>query len=1065
MLTPSLPPTAQAIQALVSRFTQSSRVLRLHTPLGDDVLLAESLHAEEAIGTGYRLRVSALSTDAGLPLKSLLGQPVLLELLAGPFQGTRPFHGHVTAAEMTGANGGLARYTLTIEPWTAFLALGRDSRVFQDKSIVDIIDTVLSGYDGKGRLAPAWRFQVDRSLYPLRSLTTQYQESDLAFVRRLMSEEGLFAFFEHEADPDGAALGAHTLVIADSNDAFTPNTQTMVRFTQPGAVMREDSIDRWRTETRLATNAVELRSWDYRARQVRAVGAAGQDPVELASRDVPGVYAYTSRAHGARIAERQLQALEAGKVVHVGAGTVRTFTPGTTFTLAGAAGPFLLVRVRHLAHNNLDADTASALVRHLGHDPIAALNEEVLSASLHARGKRIADRPVYRNSFDAIPAATPYRDSQVDGHGHLLHPRPTVQGQQTAIVVGPPGTAIHTDRDHRIKVQFHWQRGAASHSRLDHPAPDGHTGAPADDRAGTWVRVATPLAPVAGANWGSHALPRVGQEVLVDFLDGNIDRPVVIGAVYNGAGAGDAQHNTVVGGPGASTGNAGAWFPGAAGAHAHAAVLSGLKSQAMQASANGAGAYSQLVFDDTSGQARVALQRHAKAHRGTAELNLGHLVHQTDNQRLGAVGLGAELKTEHAMAVRGRLGLLVSADRNGADAEQMDARAARQQIDAAQTLAASLAETAQKHNAKLAGEPGPDKLEAIAQLAAGSAAIGSTATPAGSQAAASAFDAPQLQLTGPSGIAATTPASAIVASGATSALTAGQDINAATQGALHYAVKAGITLFTYGKATSATKPNQETGIRLHAASGKTSVQSQSGPMRLTADKAVTFASVSGTVVSAAKEHLLMTAQGAFLKLEGGNIMLHCPGTVSFKATQKEFAGPQRAYGPELDFTHPSPLKVEAIPARMSTRVIIDRPLQDLIGASSGGAVPYRFIDHTGALVAKGRLDDNGATQRVFHQTQRDYTVLLGEPGEWHRVDHADDTTSCGCGDDDHDHDHDHDHSACESESHDAAADVDHDDEPQEGALPAYDAAFERQLLDQLVFADPAILQAIEDGEA
>jgi type VI secretion system VgrG family protein len=1055
--------TALAIRALVAPFTQSSRVLRLHTPLGADILLAESLHGEEAIATGYRLRVSALSTDAALPLKSLLGQPVLLELLAGPFQGVRPFHGHVTAAEMTGANGGLARYVLTIEPWTAFLALGRDSRVFQNETVVDIIDAVFSAYDGKGRLAPAWRFQVDRTLYPQRSLTTQYQESDLAFVRRLMCEEGLFAFFEHAGDPAGSALGAHTLVIADSNDAFKPNAQAVVRYTQPGAVMLEDSIDRWRTETRLATNAIELRSWDYRTRQVRAVGAAARDALELRSSDVPGVYAYTSREHGARIAERQLQALEAGKIVHVGAGTVRTFTPGTTFTLAahvaydGTDDSFAIVRVRHLAHNNLDAETTSTLARHLGHDPVAALNDEILSASLHASGKRIAERPVYRNSFDAIPGATPYRDSQVDGHGRLLHPRPTAPGQQTAIVVGPPGTAIHTDRDHRIKVQFHWQRGAASHSRLDHPEPAGHTGAPADDGAGTWVRVATPLAPVAGANWGSHALPRVGQEVLIDFLDGNIDRPVVIGALYNGAGADDAQHNTVTAGPGAATGNAGAWFPGAAGAHAHAAVLSGLKSQAMQSSASGVGAYSQLVFDDTPGQARVALQRHAQAHRGTAELNLGHLVHQTDNQRLGPVGLGAELKAVHAMAVRGRLGLLVSAERNGPSADQMDARAARQQIDAAHTLATSLAQTAQTHNAKLASDTSPDKLAAIAQLAASSAAVGTTSKPgmASGDAGAAAFDTPQIQLTGPSGIAATTPASAVFVSGATGKITAGQDINAATQGALHYAVKSGISLFTYGKAASAAKPNQETGIRLHAASGKASVQSQSGRTRLTADKAVTLVSVTGTLTSAAKTHLQMTAQGAMLKLEDGDIMLHCPGTVSVKATQKEFAGPQRAYGPELDFQHPAPLQIESIPARMSTRVIIDRPLQDLIGATSGGAVPYRFIDHTGALIAKGKLDDNGATQRVFHQTQRDYTVLLGEPGEWHRIDHEDDDTLCGCGGAEHDHEDDDVHVEPASAA----------DEPQDSPLPAYDAKFELQLLDHLVFADPAILQAIEDGEA
>jgi type VI secretion system secreted protein VgrG len=1069
MLTPS---------ALLSRFAQSTRILRLHTPLGEDVLLAESLHGEESIADGFRLRISALSTDAGLALKSLLGQPALLELLAGPGQGIRPFHGHVTAAEMTGANGGLARYTLTLEPWTAFLALGRDSRVFQDMTVIDIIDTVFSAYAGKGRLVPTWRFEVDRSLYPMRSLTTQYQESDLAFVRRLMNEDGLFGFFEHAGDPAGAALGSHTLVVADSNDVFAPGAQSIVRFTQPGAVMTEDSIDRWRTETRLVTNAVALRSWDYRARGVRIAEASGADSLELRSRDVPGAYAYTTRAHGERIAERQLQALEAGKVVHVGAGTVRTLAPGRTFALADRDGVdaaderFLVVRVRHLAHNNLDAETTSVLKRHLGGDPVAALNQEVLSASLHASGKGIAARPVYRNSFEAISSTTPYRDSQADGHGRLLHPRPTVQGQQTAIVVGPAGTPIHTDRDHRIKVQFHWQRGAASHSRLDHPVPDGHTGAPADDRACTWVRVATPLAPVAGANWGSHALPRVGQEVLVDFLEGNIDRPVVIGAVYNGAGATDAQHNGVAGGAGAATGNAGAWFPGTAGAHAHPAVLSGLKTQTMQASASGIGAYSQLVFDDTAEQARVALQRHAQAHQGTAELNLGHLVHQTDNQRLGTVGLGAELKTAHAVAVRARLGLLVSADRRTADAGQMEAGAAQTQIDAAHELTQSLARTAQQHNARIAGEADADKLAPVAALQASSAAVAATtkadAVGAGNG-SAPAFDTPQIQLTGPAGIAALTPASAIFASGTTSAITAGQDIDMAVQGSLYHGVKGGISLFTYGKATAATKPNQETGIRMHAASGKVSVQSQSGPTRLTADKAVTVASVAGSVTSAAKEHLLMTAQGAYLKLEGGNIMLHGPGAIHFKATQKELTGPQRAYGPTLDFNHPTPLHVETVPERMSTRVIVDRQLQDLLGAASAGAVPYRFIDHTGALIAKGQLDQHGATQRVFHPTQRDYTVLLGEPGEWQRIEHADDDDAvCGCGEA-----HNHDHDGPDGGAHDAAADDDAtanevaaatDDEAQPGTASPSDDSFQRQLLDHLVFSDPAILQAIDDGE-
>jgi type VI secretion system VgrG family protein len=559
------------LDGLTGQFTQNRRILRLSSPLGDQALLAECMRGEEEMSRGFRLEVDALSLDASIPLKSLLGQPVLLELLtAADTDELRPFHGHVTAAELKGSNGGFARYHLTIEPWTAFLALGRDSRIFQEQTVFDILDTVFQAHQGKARLAPTWRFDIrDPGIYPTRSITTQYQESDLAFAKRLMHEEGLFYFFEHEGDTTSPGLGSHTLVIADHNGAFAPNAQPDVRYTQPGAVMKEDSLDRWRTELRLQTNAVELATWDYRTRQLKQASSAAQEREMLTSRDVPGAYAFPTREQGQRIADNQLQALEARKEVHIGAGTVRTFAPGTTFTLHGHAkydggddANFTIERVCHLAHNNLDADTDNALTRLLGPSSLKEANRADLRSSLHSTRRDEGQRPVYRNRIDSIRSSVAYRSPGTDDQGYLLHPRPVVRGQQTAIVVGPPGAAVHTDRDHRIKVQFHWQRGEASHSRLEHPAPDGHTGAPADDRAGIWVRVATPLAPVAGANWGSHALPRVGQELLVDFFDGNIDRPVVIGAVYNGAGQSDAQHNKVAQGPGASTGNAPMWFPG-----------------------------------------------------------------------------------------------------------------------------------------------------------------------------------------------------------------------------------------------------------------------------------------------------------------------------------------------------------------------------------------------------------------------------------------------------------------------------------------------------------------------
>ena len=895
--------------SLFQHFTQSRRLLRLHTPLGPDVLLAECVRGEEALGENYAFTISALSEDAGLPLRRLLGQPALLELETSN-SGPRHFHGHLTSVEINGANGGMARYTLVLQPWCAFLEQGRDSRIFQDKNVFDILDAVFRPWQGRGTLTPAWRFDIaDRSIYPVRSLSTQYQESDWAFVQRLMSEEGLFYYFEHQGDAASRDLGSHRLVIADHNGAFKTNTQAEVRFTRPGAVMREDSMDRWRHEARLLATGVAMQSWDYRSGGKRLVSSEGMQagPIGMVSSDAPGQYAYPSRDRGQRIADNQMEALETRSECFVGAGTVRTMAAGTVFALAGHAchdketgrdaRRFIVTRVRHLMHNNLTAQMQAGIVQAVGNSRLAETIDAEQKDSLHAIGQHIGERPVYRNRVDAIRAQVAYRTSRSDGQGLLLHPRPTIHGQQTAIVVGPRGSAIHTDRDHRVKIQFHWQRGRAgqpSHSRLEHPAADGHVGAPGDDTAGTWVRVLAGLAPVAGPNWGGHAVPRVGQEVLVDFLDGDIDRPVIVGALYNGRGAVDAQHNQAMVGPGASTGNAPAWFAGEEGAHGHPAVLSGIKSQAMGASQEGLGAYSQLVFDDSASQARLSLQRHAAGHRNSDELSLGHLRHQTDNQRLQTVGLGCELKTGQATALWAGCGMLLSTD--GSRMAQMDSAAALAQLGESERLQRALASTARQHLAvlKVAGEDaqvGPGDLPAIAQLAHTVDVLNGLAGDESGRGQATAYQEPHLQLSSPKGIVAATPASAVFSAGFTSNISAGQDVNFAVQGAWHHVTASGISLFTYGKASNGSKPNQETGIKLHASSGKVSCQSQSDATRITADKAITVASVTKTVSASAKTHLLMTAQGAMLRLEGGNIMLHAPGKVEFKAGKKELGGP------------------------------------------------------------------------------------------------------------------------------------------------------------------------------
>ncbi|WP_332879294.1 type VI secretion system Vgr family protein [Massilia sp. S19_KUP03_FR1] len=842
-----------SLNALFSSYTQSTRLLRLTTPLGANTLLAESVHGEEGLRTGFRFVITALSLDAHLSLRDLIGQPALLELLTADNR-CRPFHGHLATVEQSGANGGLARYTLTLEPWTAFLARNRDSRVFQYKTVREILDAVFNGWRAQGKLTPSWRYDLVDA-YPQRSLSTQYQESDWAFAERLMDEAGLFYWFEHTRE-------RHQLVIADHNGAFKPNRQASVRFTQSGAVMREDSIDRWRCTARLLTNAVQLSSWDYRTHSSRQVATSLYPATpEMICRDAPGQYAYPDQEQGQRAAERQLDAIGTRRTTFTGAGTVRSCAPGTTFTLDGHPvhdDTFLVTRVVHAMRNNLDAEVQARIAECLG---------------------PVEDASIYRNRIEAIAATVRYRA------GALLHSRPTVRGQQTAIVVGPKDAVVHTDRDHRVTVQMHWQReigNQKSHSRLPHPVQDDHSGAPANDSAGTWVRVATSLAPIAGSNWGAVGVPRVGQEVLLDFVEGNIDRPVIIGALYNSIGKPDAPHSKGNYGAGAATGNAPAWFPGAREGNAHAAVLSGFKSQAMATSQWGSGAYSQLVFDDTAGQARISLQRHAVAHQGTDELNLGYLRHQCDNQRLQTVGLGAELKTENSLAVRAGQGLLLASERQAQ--AQMDARAAHAQVETSRELQESLTRTAQEHKAGIknkdgSAEPAPVDLPAIAQMQHSAGVLDAVDKDV------AAWSEPMLQLSSPAGIVATTPVNAVFTAGATTSLGAGQTINLVAQGSSGHAVKAGISLFTYGKGVD------KNGLAMHAASGKVSSQSHSGATRVTADKAVTVASTNKSVSVAAKTHVLMTAQGGALKIEGGNITLSCPGQIDFKATAKELAGP------------------------------------------------------------------------------------------------------------------------------------------------------------------------------
>ncbi|GAA5175539.1 type VI secretion system Vgr family protein [Niveibacterium umoris] len=878
-----------SLSALLSRsFSDANRLLRLTTPLGDDALLVETAHIRESIGNGgFELDLHLLSEDAHIAHKRLVGQAVSLYLLtdgtAGPRE--RPFHGHVTGFGILGADGGFARYRMRVQPWLAFLGHNRDSWAFQDKNVVAILDDIFSGWQGQGALAPQWRWDLAEpdQLLP-RSLCVQAGESDLAFVERLLAEEGLFYWFEHAAD-------AHTLVIADHNGAFAQPER--IRFHRAAATERSDTVQRAVPIARCVPTGVRIASWDYRAHQriVAQTAVASSAPLDLPRDDTPGLYSFATESDGDRYATRQLQAWQARALQYRLRGSVRRLAPAQRILLTDSplgrpddvAGVELaILEVEHRARNNLSADVLAQVEALLG----------VLPA--HAGSVRNdSDTPLYQNGVLAIPADTPYRPLDRDEHGARIHPKPTMRGTHTAIVVGSQGSPLLADRDGRIKIQLPWLRGSQSHSRQPHPSGDDN--AAANESVGTWVRVASAL---AGDNWGAHFTPRIGQEVLVEFSEGDIDRPVVVGLAYNGRGQENAQGNAVSAGAAKATGNAPAWFPGTTGAHAHKPVFSGIKTQALAASQSRAGGHNALIFDATPGQDGLRLS----TTQFDSRLQLGHLRAQTDNAREAARGHGAELATSAAGAVRAGQGLQVSAGEAGhRGASHVDASGASAVLESSSELATALAKAASTSRAKLPKDPSePKQLPPLAgctsqtkDLAETTACGQSPAGIAGGTGTAAAWAAPHLSLFGEASIAFATPAhSTAVANHLI--VTAGQSLEAAAQGAIRWASGGGLVLYTVGKKADATRPITDAGIKLHAVAGKVTAHAHDNTATVAAQKQVALSSTHASVQISAKSHVHLTAAGAAIQIEGGNITLTAPGSVKLKASQKNLTGGARA---------------------------------------------------------------------------------------------------------------------------------------------------------------------------
>ena len=352
--------------------------------------------------------------------------------------------------------------------------------------------------------------------HPKRVFTVQYRETYLNFVSRLMEDEGIFYFFEHSTDK-------HMLMIVDDKTAVKPCPAQSVApmASQTGSWREEDVVTDLECEDAVHTGKVTLRDYDPQQPLLQLESSvAGEQPEEWY--DYPG--GYTSLDDGERLARLQLEAEEAMRRVVRGAGTVRTFQSGYRFDLKGhyrkdANQPYMLLELRQSGRAGDYLSWESA--------PFD-----------------------YHNSFVAIPYSVPYRPLRVT-------PKPRIRGSQTALVVGKAGEEIWTDKHGRIKLQFYWDRLGKK-----------------DENSSCWVRVAQPW---AGKGWGSLSIPRIGQEVVVEFLEGDPDQPIVTASVYNAD-------------------QAPPYDPGKGG------VVSGLRSNTHK----GKG-YNEMSMDDTAGKEKITI--------------------------------------------------------------------------------------------------------------------------------------------------------------------------------------------------------------------------------------------------------------------------------------------------------------------------------------------------------------------------------------------------------------------------------------------------------------------------
>ncbi|MBN3815715.1 type VI secretion system tip protein VgrG [Paraburkholderia sp. Se-20369] len=747
--------------------------------------IAANIELDKLIGT--EITVSIQFEGNGRFVAGLPGDSGISNVGAG----TREITGLVTAARILREEGRSIVYSVTLHPWLWLATRNQDCRLFQDMSVVEITDAVLSAYP----------FPVDKRLttprpnnaWPKRDLQRQHWESDWTFLQRLWEEWGIFYFFEH----DGCR---HRLVLINSVGALKPHgpAYRTIRYEAPdGRRIDEEHIHALTVANALTTGEVTHIDYDYtqpRANQSvlqadpRATGYANQAHYLWGDHAQPqaGAAGLTGehnqpRTEGEYLALVTMQAMRCVGSRAAGQGNLRGLTTGQTFNLT--------------------------------HYPQAAANREYLVIAcrldIEEVGEEAGARQTYRcqADFEVQLTSEPFRLARKVA-------KPRTHGPETAVVVGPANREIWTDAYGRVKVQFHWDRQGER-----------------DERSSCWVRVSSPW---QGNQFGAIHLPRIGQEVIVDHLNGDPDLPIVTGRVVNAF-------------------QQPAWrLPGQQ-------ALSGFVSKEIGGRQNNV-----LLHDDTSGE----IQTQVRSDHLSSGLHLGYLTRIDEPAgRKEKRGEGVELRTDGHAAVRGARGLLLTSHgRTETQGNAFSVTEIDEQLSLAQKSMERLAETARSAGAH-DGEQND-----IAGLLRGQADAIKGAGELGE------FAQPHLVVSSPAGVAVSTPGQTHLSSGRTTAVTAGEHLSISTGGGVFASVRSALRLFVY-----------RAGMRLVAAGGDIDLKALKDSVNVLAK--LNFTVSANRVRISAQQEVEISGGGSYTRWRNGEITHGTTGGYTVHSTRRAFVGP------------------------------------------------------------------------------------------------------------------------------------------------------------------------------